>query len=86
MRRIVLRRIVQSPLSLTIQTRQSLPVLLNQLTHLTSIDITLCRTELETNLAITEDWIRDETSLQNFLFTVDEENQRIGLWIERLTT
>ncbi len=69
--------------SLPIQSRQSIRLLLNQLTCLESVDfIFRGRVSLD-DLAITADWIRDETCLCNFLLTPDIENERLGLWIGR---
>jgi hypothetical protein len=73
-------------LSVPIRTRQSVCVLLNRLTYLTSVDIRCCSTISITDLDITDDWIRDGTNLHNFLLTIDRENDRVGLWIGRSTT
>jgi len=69
--------------SLPIQSRQSIRLLLNQLTCLESVDFIFRGTVSLDDLAITADWIRDETCLRNFLLTPDIENERLGLWIGR---
>jgi hypothetical protein len=68
-------------ISLPIRSRQNIGLLLNQLTYLESIDFIFLETISVANLAITEDWIRKETCLRNFLLTVDVRNERLVLWI-----
>ncbi len=69
--------------SLPIQSRQSVRLLLNQLTCLESVDFIFYGTVSVPDLAITEDWIRDQTYLRHFLLTNDVGNERMGLWINR---
>jgi hypothetical protein len=68
-------------ISLPIRSKQNIGLLLNQLTYLESIDFIFLGTISVANSAITEDLIRKETCLRNFLLTVDVENQRMVLWI-----
>jgi hypothetical protein len=70
-------------ISLPIQSRQSVRFLLNQLLYLESVDLIFPRDAFVDDTVITEDWIREETCLRNFLLTIDIENDRLGLWIGR---
>jgi hypothetical protein len=70
-------------IGLPIRSRQSVRLLLNQLTYLESVDFIFRKTVPMVDLAITEDWIRNETCLRNFLLTTDIANERLCLWISR---
>jgi hypothetical protein len=67
--------------SLTVKSRQSVGLVLNQLVYLESADFSFSSLILLSDLGITENWIREETNIRNFLMTIDTENERVGLWI-----
>ena len=67
--------------TLPIRSRQSVRLLINQLTGLGSVDFRFLGTISVVDLGITEDWIRNETNLRNFLCKIDTENERLTLWI-----
>jgi hypothetical protein len=69
--------------SLTIESRQSVRLVLNQLTCLDSADFLFSSPTILGNLGITENWIREETCVRDFLLTADMTNGRLGLWMGR---
>ena len=70
-------------ISLTVESRQSVGLVLNQLIYLESVDFLCSSSAIVSNLGIAENWVREKTNIRNFLLTIDTENDRLGLWIGR---
>lgn len=70
-------------ISLPVQSKHNICLLLNRLTRLESVDFKFDGPLDIFDPTITEDWIKDETSLRNFLLTKNTEDNRFGLWIGR---
>jgi hypothetical protein len=68
-------------ISLTVESRQSVRLVLNQLIDLESADFLFSSPTILDNLNITENWIREEICVRDFLLTIDTTNGHLGLWI-----